>query len=54
MSSLERRLVKHALGQRKPVLLLNIGPTRADGLTGIETIEAPAGSIMREVVRQVL
>ncbi|KAI1791800.1 DHS-like NAD/FAD-binding domain-containing protein [Ganoderma leucocontextum] len=48
------RLVKHALDQRKPVLLLNIGPTRADQLAGIEAIEVPAGSVMRQVVKQVL
>ncbi|TBU34099.1 DHS-like NAD/FAD-binding domain-containing protein [Dichomitus squalens] len=48
------RLVKYAIEHRKPVLLLNIGPTRADQLVGIETIEIPAGSIMREVVKGVL
>ena len=48
------RLVKQALEKRKPVMLLNIGPSRADMLTGIETIEIPAGSVMREVVKQIL
>ncbi|KAI0730753.1 DHS-like NAD/FAD-binding domain-containing protein [Earliella scabrosa] len=48
------RLVKHAVEQRKPVLLLNVGPTRADQLPGIETIEIPAGTVIRDVVRAVL
>jgi hypothetical protein len=30
------RLVKHALELGKSVLLLNVGPTRADGLVGID------------------
>lgn len=47
-------LVKHAVEKRKPVLLLNIGPTRADQLLGIETIDIPAGSVIRDVVKKVL
>lgn len=49
-----RRLVKHAIEKRKPVLVLNIGPTRAHELAGIEIIELPAGAILREVVKRVL
>ncbi|PCH36333.1 DHS-like NAD/FAD-binding domain-containing protein [Wolfiporia cocos MD-104 SS10] len=48
------RLLKHALQLGKPVLLLNVGPTRADGLPEVEKIEIPSGSIMREVVKAVL
>jgi NAD-dependent deacetylase sirtuin 4 len=40
------------------VLLLNVGPTRADPLIGtaggIEKLEIPAGAIIRDVVRGVL
>ncbi|GBE89592.1 DHS-like NAD/FAD-binding domain-containing protein [Sparassis latifolia] len=48
------RLLKHALKLRKPVLLLNLGPTRADALPGVEKIEIPSGKVMRGVVRAVL
>ncbi|KAI0079358.1 DHS-like NAD/FAD-binding domain-containing protein [Panus rudis PR-1116 ss-1] len=48
------RLLKHALELRKPVLMLNVGPTRADGLPGLEKIEIPSGTILRDVVRAVL
>ncbi len=48
------RLVKHAIERRKPVMLLNVGPTRADQLLGVETIEIPAGAVMRDVVKAVL
>jgi NAD+-dependent protein deacetylase sirtuin 4 len=48
------RLVRHAIEQSKPVLLLNVGPTRADDLPGVDKLEIPAGSIIRDVVRAVL
>ncbi|OBZ73820.1 NAD-dependent protein deacetylase SIR4, partial [Grifola frondosa] len=48
------RLLKHALELHKPVLLLNVGPTRADGLPGVEKLEIPSGLIMREVAKEVL
>jgi NAD+-dependent protein deacetylase sirtuin 4 len=48
------RLLKHALELRKPALMLNVGPTRADGLPGLEKIEVRSGEVMREVVRNVL
>ena len=54
LSHLFSSLIKHAVEHRKPVLLLNVGPTRADQLGGVETIEIPAGSVMREVVKGVL
>ncbi|TCD71735.1 hypothetical protein EIP91_005501 [Steccherinum ochraceum] len=48
------RLLRHALELRKPVLMLNVGPTRADGLEGLEKIEVPSGLVLRDVVRAVL
>ena len=48
------RLLKHALDLQKPVLLLNVGPTRADPLPGIEKIEVASGLVMRDVVRSIL
>jgi NAD-dependent deacetylase sirtuin 4 len=45
------RLLKHALERRKPVLMLNLGPSRADGQAGVEKIEMPSGRVLREVVR---
>ncbi|KAF9045687.1 DHS-like NAD/FAD-binding domain-containing protein [Hymenopellis radicata] len=48
------RLVKHALELKKPVLMINVGPTRADGLPGVEKINIPTGAIIRDVARGVL
>ncbi|KAF8269824.1 DHS-like NAD/FAD-binding domain-containing protein [Lactarius quietus] len=48
------RLLKHALELRKPVLYLNVGPTRADGMTGVEKLEIPTGEVMRDVAHKVL
>jgi len=48
------RLLKHALTLKKPVMLLNVGPSRADGLPGVVKIDIPSGSIIRDVVRLVL
>lgn len=48
------RLLKHALELKKPVMLLNVGPTRADGLSGIEKIDMSSGAIIRDVVKEVL
>ena len=47
-------LVKHAIEKHKPIMLLNVGPTRADALAGIDSIEIEAGTIIRDVVKQVL
>lgn len=45
-------MLKHALELKKPVLMLNVGPTRADTLDPpIEKIEIPSGDVLREVVR---
>ncbi|KIL69301.1 hypothetical protein M378DRAFT_1054375 [Amanita muscaria Koide BX008] len=48
------RLVKHALELKKPVVMLNIGPTRADTLPGIIKISLPAGLVMRDVAKAVI
>lgn len=47
------RIVRHALELKKDVLLLNIGPTRADAL-GIEKIEYKSGDILGDAARIVL
>lgn len=48
------RLLKHALELRKPVLHLNVGPTRADGLPGVDKLEIPTSSVMTGVVHAVV
>ncbi len=48
------RLLRHALELKKPVLMLNIGPTRADPLPGLEKIEMSSRIVMRDAVRAVL
>ncbi|THH09963.1 hypothetical protein EW145_g1662 [Phellinidium pouzarii] len=46
------RLLKHALELKKPVLMLNLGPTRADTLAlGVEKIELSSGLVLQDVVR---
>jgi NAD-dependent deacetylase sirtuin 4 len=47
----QTRLVKHALALSKPVALLNLGPTRADGLAGIEKLDIATGDVMRGVAK---
>jgi len=47
-------VAKHALELKKPVMLLNVGPSRADALPGIGKIDMPSGSIMREVASAVV
>lgn len=49
-----RSLLKHALQLRKPVLLLNVGPTRADGLPGVDKLEVPTSAVMTDAVHAVL
>lgn len=51
---LSTRLVKHALELKKPTMLLNVGPTRADGLPGVEKIDVPSGAVMRQVAKEVM
>ncbi|KAH9004734.1 DHS-like NAD/FAD-binding domain-containing protein [Lactarius hatsudake] len=48
------RLLKHALELRKPVLYLNVGPTRADGIPGVEKLEIPTGEVMQDVADSLL
>ncbi|KAI0255871.1 DHS-like NAD/FAD-binding domain-containing protein [Lactifluus subvellereus] len=48
------RLLKHALELRKPVLYLNVGPTRADGLPDVDKLEIPTSAVMVDVVHAVL
>jgi len=48
------RLLKRALQLRKPVLYLNVGPTRADGLPGVDKLEIPTNAVMTDVVHAVV
>uniref|UniRef100_A0A8H8CIN6 Deacetylase sirtuin-type domain-containing protein n=1 Tax=Psilocybe cubensis TaxID=181762 RepID=A0A8H8CIN6_PSICU len=48
------RLLKHALELNKRVMLLNMGPSRADGLPGIVKLDIPSGAVMRDVARNVM
>ena len=46
------RLLRHAIELKKPVLMLNVGPTRADTLDPpVEKIEVPSGLVLRDVAR---
>jgi len=48
------RLLKHAIELEKPVVLLNVGPTRADGLPGLVKLEVQSGAILGNVTRAVI
>lgn len=48
------RIVKRALELKKAVFVLNAGPTRADGLPGIEKVDGLSGNVLPEVVRTLL
>lgn len=48
------RLVKHALELKKPVMLLNIGPTRADGIQEIQKLNIASGVVLREVAKEII
>ncbi|KAF8347852.1 DHS-like NAD/FAD-binding domain-containing protein [Amanita rubescens] len=48
------RLAKYALELKKPVAMLNVGPTRADDLPGVTKIEHPTGLVMRDVAKAVI
>jgi NAD-dependent deacetylase sirtuin 4 len=39
---------------KKPVLLLNVGPTRADGLPGLVKLGVRSGAILGDVARAVM
>ncbi|KIY51845.1 DHS-like NAD/FAD-binding domain-containing protein [Fistulina hepatica ATCC 64428] len=43
------RVLRHAQQLHKPVLVINVGPTRADGVEGVERIDMPSGAILRQV-----
>jgi len=45
------RIVKHAHELKKPVLILNTGPSRADELPGIEKVDGPSGSVLLTAAR---
>ncbi|CAE6535753.1 unnamed protein product [Rhizoctonia solani] len=45
------RLLKHALELNKPVMLLNLGPTRAHSVPKVEIIEAPSSDVLRGAAR---
>lgn len=48
------RLLRHAIDSQKPVMLLNVGPTRADTVSGVQKIDYPSGLVLRDVARLVL
>ncbi|KAG8936903.1 hypothetical protein FRC02_009993 [Tulasnella sp. 418] len=45
------RLLKHAMELHKPVLMLNVGPTRADTISSLEKIDIQSGSVLPSVCR---
>jgi NAD-dependent SIR2 family protein deacetylase len=47
------RLLKHALETRKQVAVLNIGPTRADGILAAQKIEQHSGLVLRDATKSV-
>jgi hypothetical protein len=47
-------LLKRALELDKQVLFLNVGPTRADGLPGVDKLELPTSVVMTDVVHAVM
>ncbi|KAJ3767977.1 DHS-like NAD/FAD-binding domain-containing protein [Lentinula raphanica] len=48
------RLLKHAIELKKPVLMINVGPSRADGVEGVQKLDIASGDIISDVVRNVL
>ena len=48
------RLLTYAINLKKPVLLLNVGPTRADGLPGLVKLGVRSGAILGDVTRTVM
>ncbi|KAJ7696555.1 DHS-like NAD/FAD-binding domain-containing protein [Mycena rosella] len=48
------RLLKRAVELGKPALLLNVGPSRGDGIEEIERIDMASGLVIRDVVKAVL
>lgn len=48
------RLVKQAVELSKPVLMISTGPSRADGMKGLEKMEREAGPILREYLDELI
>ncbi|KIY70585.1 DHS-like NAD/FAD-binding domain-containing protein [Cylindrobasidium torrendii FP15055 ss-10] len=48
------RILKHALDLGKQVLMVNVGPSRGDGVQGVEKLDIASGAIMDAVTRTVL
>nr|ODN81345.1 hypothetical protein L203_05600 [Cryptococcus depauperatus CBS 7841] len=48
------RLVKLALDQKKPVLMISTGPSRADGLPGLEKMDRVAGDVLSVYLDDIL
>lgn len=48
------RLLKRALELKKPVMLLNVGPSRADGVPGVVKIDMASGTIFKDVAKAVM
>ena len=48
------RLLTYAIKLKKPVLLLNVGPTRADGLPGLVKLGVRSGAVLGDVTRAVM
>jgi len=48
------RLLHHALDSQKPVLLLNVGPTRADTIPDVQKVDFPSGSVLCQAAKLVL
>jgi NAD-dependent SIR2 family protein deacetylase len=42
------RLVKQAINQEKPVVVVNLGPTKADGFVSVK-INASTSIVLREI-----
>ncbi|KDQ19692.1 hypothetical protein BOTBODRAFT_28251 [Botryobasidium botryosum FD-172 SS1] len=47
-------LVKRAHELNKPIMVLNVGPTRADELSGVEKFEWTSGEVLQEVCKTIL
>jgi hypothetical protein len=43
-------LIKQAVEASKPVLMISLGPSRADKLHGVEKIEMKAGTVLKGVL----
>ena len=39
---------------KKPIMLLNIGPTRVDGIQEIQKLNIASGVVLREVTKEIM